>query len=140
MKNKRKMALVSLILAIISLVDLVFVADTIVQEEIIVLVCFVLAIVGAILGYISRKDGKGLAIAGMIIGIVSLVLTLLTLLGLTVYAKVGDCVDNGDKTATCKYNGQEVVVPINYLTDEQLVKWGNIWRIKRNPIKYCIRL
>ena len=120
MKNKRKMAIASIVLSVVSLPPFVIAPEKIEVAQLFIVICVLIAIVGAILGYISKKDGKGLSIAGIVVGIISCILLIISLIGFLLFSKVSDCVDNGDDTATCQYAGQTVNVPINYLTDEQM--------------------
>ena len=117
--NKKTMGTCSLVLAIISLVPMLWLPSSLSATELFVVVCILLSIVAAILGFISRKESKGTAITGIVIAIISCLLLCFSLIGLTAYKSATDCVDNGDETSTCKYMGQEIQVPNRYLTPEQ---------------------
>lgn len=122
MKNKKKMAIASLIISIISLTPFIILPDSLSGTQIFVIVGILLAIAGAILGFVSKSEAKGLAIAGIVIGIISCVILCFSLICFIGIKNATNCVDNGNGTATCDYLGQELEAPISYLTEEQMKK------------------
>lgn len=122
MKNKKNLGIASLVLSIVSLIPLLLSPADLTTAEIIVVVALLLAIVSVVLGFIAKKDAKGLSIAGIVIGIISAILLCFALVGFSAYKNAQDCVDNGDGTATCKVMGQDMVIPDVYLTDDQMEK------------------
>ena len=120
MESKKKLAIVSLILSIISLAPFIIAFDSLIGTQIFVIVGILLAIAGAVLGFISKNNAKGLSIAGIVIGIISCVILCLSLIGLIGFKNATNCVDNGNGWATCDYLGQRLEVPTSYLTEEQM--------------------
>ena len=120
--SKKTLGIVALVLAILSLCPLVIGFETIKATMILECVALLFGVCAAVLGFVSKKDAKGMAIAAIVIGIISMVFVGLSLLGLTAISKATDCVDNGDGTATCQYMGQELEIPTDYLTEDQMKK------------------
>lgn len=122
MKNKKKLAIVSLIMSIVSLTPLIIAPDSLTGAQIFVIIGILLAIVGAVLGFVCKSDAKGLSIAGIVIGIISCAILCFSLIGFIGIKNATNCVDNGNGMATCDYMGQELEVPTSYLTEEQMKK------------------
>ncbi len=120
--NKKTLAIVALVLAILSLCPFVLGFETIKATMILECVALLFGACAAVLGFVSKKDAKGMAIAAIVIGIISVVFVGLSLLGLAAMSKATDCVDNGDGFATCQYMGQELEIPTDYLTEDQMKK------------------
>lgn len=123
MKNKKNLAIASLILSILSLIlSLILPTSSLTTAKIYVIILILVSIVAIVLGFISKNDTKGLATAGIVVGFVAFALSILNLSGLFIIEKVNDCVDNNDGTSTCTYMGKEMKVPTSYLKDEQIKK------------------
>ena len=122
MSKKKRMAKASLVLSIISLIPLIINLNNLIAAEVLIIVGIIIAIVSVILGFTAKSEAKGLSIAGIIVGIFSLIVLCITLMGFLAIKNVKDCVDKGNNTATCSYMGQEIEVPIPYLTEEQMKK------------------
>ena len=120
--NKKTLAIVALVLAILSLMPYVVAFDTLKENMILYGVAILLGVCGAVLGFISKKDAKGMAITAIVIGILSAVLFCFALLGLSFMTKATDCVDKGDGIAVCQFMGQELEVPTDFLTEDQMKK------------------
>ena len=119
-KNKKTFGILSLILAIISLIPIIFVPDSLNGAQIFTTVALILAIMAVVFGFIGKKDSKGMSIAAIIIGIISTIVMILALFGFLMYSKVTDCIDNGNGTSTCMFGGQEMEVPTSYLEESQM--------------------
>lgn len=119
MKNKKKFAIASLILSLLSLVPLIIRPNSLTGAQIFVIVGIFLGIIGAVLGFIGKSASKGLSISGIVIGIISCVILCFSLIGFSVYENATDCVDNGNGTSTCNYSEEEVEVPTSMLREDQ---------------------
>ena len=119
MQNKKTLAICSLVLSIISLIPIIITPNSINGAEIFATIGIILAIAATILGFISKKDGKGLAIAGVVIGIISCIILCLSLIGFSAIKKATDCVDNGNDTSTCQFMDQNLEVPNSLLREDQ---------------------
>lgn len=122
MENKKKFAVASLILSILSLVPLIILPDSMTGAQVCVCISILLGIVGAVLGVVGKSASKKLAISGIVIGAISCVVLCFMLIGLFSMSNATDCVDNGDNTSTCKYAGQEVSIPNSMLREDQKKK------------------
>ena len=120
--NKKTFATLSLILAIISILTLVFTTGTIERATLFVGIGLALSVISIVFGFIGKSEAKGLSIAGIIIGILSFVLVGLSLIGLIGMKNATDCVDNGNGTSKCVYMGTEIEVPNNFIKDSQWKK------------------
>ncbi len=120
--DKKKMGTASLVLSLVSLFPLLLSPSNIKTAEIFVVVFVILAIASIILGFMSKKEAKGLAISGIVIGIISLIFLCLALIGFVGISNATNCIDNGDETSTCMYNGVEIEVPNIYLREDQKEK------------------
>ena len=69
------------------------------------MVCELLAI---IFGFIGKKAAKGMSIAGIIIGIIMFIISIIVFAGFKLIMSAKDCVDNGNDTATCKLLDNDV--------------------------------
>ena len=63
-----------------------------------------------------------MGIAGIVIGSVSTILMIFSLLGIYAYKNSKDCVDNGNGTSTCYFRNEKIKVPNEFLKDEQMKK------------------
>lgn len=122
MKNKKKLAIVSLVLSIVSLIPIIILPDSLTGAQIFVIIAILLAIAATILGFICKSEAKGLSIAGIVIGIISCVILCFSLIGFIGIKNATNCVDNGNGMATCDYMGQKLEFPTSYLTEEQMKK------------------
>lgn len=120
--NKRTFGILSLVLAIVSILTLMFTTGTIERATLFVGIGLVLAVVSIVFGFIGKSEAKGLSIAGIIIGIISFILVGLSLIGLIGMKNATDCVDNGNGTSTCTYMGTEIEVPNSYIKEDQWKK------------------
>lgn len=92
--NKKFLGVASLVLAIISLVPFIVVPDTLSGAKTFIIVAIVLAVLAIVLGFVGKKESKGLSIAGIIIGFISAILMAFSLIGYVGIEKASDCVDN----------------------------------------------
>ena len=122
MKNKKKIAIASLIVSILSLIPLIITPDSLTGTLIFIILGIFMGIIGGILGFIGKSEAKGLSISGIVIGIISCVVLCFSLVGFSVIKDATDCVDNGDETATCNYLGEELEVPTSMLREDQIKK------------------
>ncbi|MGM9877904.1 MAG: hypothetical protein ACI33S_04560 [Bacilli bacterium] len=125
MENKKKFAIASLTLSILSLIPLIISPESLTGAQIIVIVGIILGIIGIVLGFIGKSASKGLAIIGIVIGIISCVILCFSLIGFFSIGKATDCVDNKDGTSTCNYLGQELQVPTTMLREDQMKEEEN---------------
>ena len=119
MKNKKKFAVTSLVLSLLSLVPLIVLPDSMTGIQICICIGIILGIVGIVLGVVGKSASKKLAISGIVIGAISFAILCLMVFGLSVAMNATDCVDNGDNTSTCKYRGEEINIPNSMLSEEQ---------------------
>lgn len=123
MEKKKPFAIAALVLALLPIVLLLFIPvktlDAIQTEVIVLLVMEVAAVV---CGFLGVKASKGMAITGIVVGILFAFLFAMALLGFKVIRNATDCVDNGNGTATCQVMGQEMEIDKNMLTEEQMRK------------------
>ncbi len=120
--KKKTLAILSLVLSILSIFPFLFAGSS--NILILSIIGLFFAIVGVILGFIAFKEAKGLSLAGIIIGIICIIILVLGISGLYLIQNLENCVDNNDGTATCTYSGVEVQVPIESLNENQM-KEGN---------------
>ena len=124
MDNKKKIAVASLTMSLLSLVPVIISPESLTGTMAFVAVGILFAIVGVILGFIGKSASKGLSISGIVIGIISFGFLCMALVGFMAIKNVTDCVDNGDQTSTCNYMGVEIEVPNGMLSEEQMKKVG----------------
>ena len=139
MKNNT-MSILSLVLSIVSLA-ISFVWPDVNTVTIMCTICLLFAIAGIIMGFMGRKQiktsnekGKGLALAGIIIGFISAIFNGMAIFGSIAMKNIDyndmslctmdnvtkDCVDNGDGTSTCKYmNSYEIPCSTDKLKESQ---------------------
>ncbi len=122
MENKKKIAIASLTMSLLSLVPVIILPDSLTGAQIFIIVGILLALAGAVLGFIGKSASKGLAISGIVIGMISFIILALALVGTFAYKNATDCVDNGNETSTCNYMGQEIEVPNSMLREDQMKK------------------
>ncbi len=120
MKKDRRLAVASLVLALIALIPFIYLPSNIKVAMAIVVICILVAVVGVVLGFLGKKQDKGIAIAGTIIGFVAIFILCITLFGLVVIKDAKDCVVKDDEVSTCEYMGQEIEIPNVLLTDDQM--------------------
>lgn len=122
MEKGKKLAIASLVVSIMSLVPIIITPDSLTGAEIFVVVGIFLGVIGIVLGFIGRKEAKGLAISGIVIGIITCVILCISLIGFSAIKNATDCVDNGDETSTCNYMDQDLEVPNSMLREDQMKK------------------
>lgn len=118
--NKKIFGILSLILSLAPCLIIFFPAknlDTVVMFVIAAMVCELLAI---IFGFIGKKAAKGMSIAGIIIGIIMFIISIIVFAGFKLIMSAKDCVDNGNDTATCKLLDNDVEIPTRLLKDSQM--------------------
>ena len=122
MKDKKKLAIIGLVLSIACWVPMLAVGNNMSIGVTITLVCVLMAIAGIVLGAMSVKASKGVAIAAIVIGAISTIVLLITMLGYAAINNATNCVDKGDGSgvAVCEYAGQQVEVPVDFLRDDQI--------------------
>ena len=138
-KGNNKLAVASLVLAVLAALVMVFWPDDTANTGcLLMVVCGIAAVVCAIVSYSqikkSKEEGKGMATAGLIIGIIMALLGLMVVFMFEaikdvsfndqVYCKqVTNCVDNGNGTSTCLFMDQlEMPCTTEYLTETQFKK------------------
>lgn len=119
MENKKKFAVASLVLSLLSLALLIVLPDSMTGIQVCICIGILLCIVGVILGIVGKDGSKKLAISGIVIGVLSFAVLCFLLVGSMIIKNATDCVDNGDDTSTCKYIGQEINIPNSMLSEEQ---------------------
>jgi MFS family permease len=123
MTNKKIFGTISLVLAILSVVVPTIISlDSLNAELIFVTVFLLFGIASVVFGFLGKKESKGLSIAGIVIGIISIILLCVGLAGMLMYKSATDCVDNGNKTSTCVIFGEKIEIPSSYLNDDQMKK------------------
>lgn len=123
MTNKKNFGTISLVLAILSVVVPTIISlDSLNAELIFVTVFLLFGIASVVFGFLGKKESKGLSIAGIVIGIISIILLCIGLAGMLMYKSATDCVDNGNKTSTCVIFGEKIEIPSSYLNDDQMKK------------------
>lgn len=120
--NKSNFPAISLIAAILSIGILFIPTNSINMYFIILFASFIIALVGIILGFIGKKAKKGMAIAGIIIGIISLLMAIIFTIGAFGIKSLKDCTDNGNGQSTCELMGQKIEVNTNLLSKDQFNK------------------
>ena len=137
-KGNNKLAVASLVLAVLAALIMFFWPDDNIIGYALIAVCAIAAIVCGAVGKSqikkSKEEGKGMATAGIIMGIVLVILIVMSYIGLQaikdvsfndqVYCKqVSSCVDNGDGTSTCLFMDElEMPCTTEYLTEAQFKK------------------
>lgn len=122
MKNKKKFAIASLVMSIVSLIPLIISPNSLNGTLVVVIIAIFVAIVSAIFGFIGKSASKGMAISGIVISIISCVVLCFSLIGFQAIKNATDCVDNGNETSTCNYLGEELEVPNSFLREDQMKK------------------
>ena len=123
MEKRKPFAIAALVLALLPLALLLFIpvkSMSAIETEVIVLL--VMEVAAVVCGILGVKASKGMAITGIVVGILLAILFAIALLGFKVIKNATDCVDNGDGTATCQVMGQEMDIDMNMLTEEQIRK------------------
>lgn len=121
MKNKKIMAILSIVLSVISFLIVGFTPDTSLKITLVFfLTGFVLSIVGVVLGFIAKKEEKILSLVGIIAGFIIIFVLLICLIGLYSMTMVNNCVRTQNETTTCELNGVEIKdIPTSSLRDDQ---------------------
>lgn len=121
MKNKKVMAILSIVLSVISFLIVGFTPDTSLKITLVFfLTGFVLSIVGVVLGFIAKKEEKILSLVGIIAGFIMIFVLLISLIGLYSMTMVNNCVRTQNETTTCELNGVEIKdIPTSSLRDDQ---------------------
>ena len=118
-----KISIISLVLAIISILTLLVGGESLVFIYIDFILGIILSIVAVILGIISIKDGrKKMSITSIVIGTVVFIMLALALTGFIMMSKAENCVDNKDGTSTCEVFGQDMEIENIFLTEKQYKK------------------
>jgi len=73
MNTKKKLAIASLVASILSLIPNIVLPESLSLAQILIIVCIFIALAGVVLGFIGKSEAKGLSIAGIIIGIISVI-------------------------------------------------------------------
>ena len=120
--NKKNLAVVSLVLSIISLVPFVWTPDSLDTAMIFCVVFVFIAIAGIICGFMGKSASKGMGIAGIVIGIIAIIVLGLSILGLAGMKSATNCVDQGNGMSKCEYMGQELEMPTSYVREDQKKK------------------
>lgn len=142
MQKNNVSSMLSLVIALISLIAVIFFPENLVIVG--ASICIIIAVISIVLGFVGRKQikssnekGKGLALAGIIIGFVTVIWSGLGIFGFLAMQDINfndsslcpmdnyvkDCVDNGDGTSTCKYMEQlEIPCSTDKLKDSQFKK------------------
>lgn len=121
MKNKKVFGILALVLALLPIVAMFFINDLSILKTFIV-VSILLEIAAVVCGFIGKKEAKGLSIAGIVIGIIGTILLCFALIGFSAFESATDCVVKGDGIAVCNYMGQEIEVPVEMLSEDQMKK------------------
>lgn len=143
MKKNNLMAILSLVASILAFAVTFIWPDgnTVVLGTSIAIIA---AIIGIVLGFIGKKQikttnekGKGLAIAGIVIGFIAVIFSGVTLFGFFAIQDINyndaslctmdnmtkDCTDNGDGTSTCRYmDAYDILCSTDKLKDTQFKK------------------
>ena len=143
-KKNNTLALVSLCLALGNIVLFIVLANMRIELTMILLICFLVCLGAAVTGIIGvtqinkneNMSGKGMSIAGIVLGFLGILFFGLGYMGLKMlsgpeFAKqfcvneqlVNDCVDNGDGTAKCLYSSStDITCQIEDLKESQYKK------------------
>ncbi len=139
-KGNNKLAVASLVLVTVAVLIMLFWpdVDTVSIACALIGLCGVAAVVCGAVGKSqikkSKEEGKGMAIAGIIMGVILAIMGVMSYAGFQVikdvafndqvYCKqVSSCVDNGDGTSTCLFMDQlEMPCTTEYLTEAQFKK------------------
>ena len=122
MNKKKNLAIISLALSIIAFIPAFILPKSLEASQIFCLVFILIALIGIILGFLSRKEAKPIAVSGIVFGILAIILLGVIMFALFQIKNTKDCIDNGDGSATCEIWDDEIKLPIEYLTEEQLKK------------------
>ena len=117
--NKKVFGILSLVFALSPVTAVLIKSSDLGVVKTCVIVYFILAILAIIFGFIGIKAKKGLSIAGIIIGFLSVILMGLALLGLKAIDEAKECVKVDDDKYKCQAYGQEIEIPGMYLRDDQ---------------------
>lgn len=121
MKNKKTLAILSIVLSVLSFLVVGFASATSLKITLAYfLTGLILAIVGVVLGFIAKKEEKTLSLVGIIAGLILVFIILFSSIGLYSMTIVKNCVRTQNDTTTCELNGVEINnVPTSYLRDDQ---------------------
>ena len=121
MKNKKTMAILSIVLSIIAFLIVGFTPETSLKITLAFFVTgIILAIVGVVLGFMAKKEEKVLSLVGIIAGFIIIFILFMSLTGVYSMTIVNNCVRTQNDTTTCELNGVEIDnVPTSYLRDDQ---------------------
>ena len=120
--NKKLMGTLSLVFAVLSVILVFIPSKSLDTAMIITAVGVLIAVVGAVLGFIGKKENKGMALAGIIISIISFIVLVLALVGFAGMKNATDCVEKSDGVYNCKLFDQDIEIPGEYLREDQKVK------------------
>lgn len=121
MKNKKTIAILSIVLSVIAFLIVGFTPETSLKITLaFFLTGMILAIVGVVLGFMAKKEEKTLSLVGIIAGFIIIFILFMSLTGVYSMTIVNNCVRTQNETTTCELNGVEMDnVPTSYLRDDQ---------------------
>lgn len=121
MKNKKTIAILSIVLSVIAFLIVGFTPETSLKITLaFFLTGMILAIVGVVLGFMAKKEEKTLSLVGIIAGFIIIFILFMSLTGVYSMTIVNNCVRTQNDTTTCELNGVEMDnVPTSYLRDDQ---------------------
>lgn len=121
MKNKKTIAILSIVLSVIAFLIVGFTPETSLKITLaFFLTGMILAIVGVVLGFMAKKEEKTLSLVGIIAGFIIIFILFMSLTGVYSMTIVNNCVRTQNDTTTCELNGVEMNnVPTSYLRDDQ---------------------
>ena len=121
MKNKKTIAILSIVLSVIAFLIVGFTPETSLKITLaFFLTGMILAIVGVVLGFMAKKEEKTLSLVGIIAGFIIIFILFMSLTGVYSMTIVNNCVRTQNDTTTCELNGVEMDnIPTSYLRDDQ---------------------
>lgn len=141
MKKYNKLSIISLIMLIMPIIVVIVTPDkyTIPAYIVIILILVITIVLGFISKFKIKKEqsrGKVLSLIAIIVGFIMLFYAGLSLAGFMAMNNIDfndavicnqdkmvkDCIDNGDGTSTCKYEGIDIPCSTNLLKDNQIKK------------------
>ena len=118
--NKKTFAALSLILALAPFLTVFIPVKSIDIISILVIVFIVCELLAVIFGIIGIKGSKGMSIAGIVIGIIMVILSVVIFAGLKLIKDAKNCVNNGNGKATCKILDSDIDIPTFLLKESQM--------------------
>ena len=120
--NKKIFGILSLVFALSPITMFFIKSSSLDVATIAVIVYLFLAIAAIVCGFIGKKENKGLSIAGIVIGFISLIIMAFALIGFKIIKDSKDCVLISEDKYKCQVHGQEIEVPGIYLREDQIKK------------------